>query len=248
MKRLLCSAFVACLAISTPAGAQGVPGPQTIPPTDIATGAADPSETSAMVLGYFNSGSTTPPGIAKSCWFEYGTTGAFGGRADAVCSGTTKATLAPLTPGTYYYYRAVAANEAGTTWGPTKSFTTLGTAPAAPAPPAQDLVARLKVTSGQSLGSVRRKGLRARIDLAGPCPCTVRAQLTSSRKGLGASLAVARREFAAPTIEELTLKLRRSVTRKLRRARRLTARLRVTITSPAGQTIVLERRLRLTRR
>src|SRR5436190_14731265 len=130
MKRLLWIAFAACLLAVTPALA--IPTqtpPQTIPPTDVATGAATPSDTSAEVLGYFNYGSTYPPGIPNDCWFEYGTTTTYGGHTTAICSGTTKASLTPLTPGTTYHYRAAASNEAGTTYGPDKTFTTLGSPP-----------------------------------------------------------------------------------------------------------------------
>jgi hypothetical protein len=246
MKRLLCSAFLACLAIAGPGAAQG------IPPTDIATGAAEPAETSAVVLGYFNYGSTNPPGIATRCWFEYGTTGAFGGHVDAICSGTTRATLAPLAPGTYYYYRAVASNDAGTTWGPTKSFTTLATPPPpVPGPPQQPPAVTVKLAAGQSLASVRRRGLLLRLNVAEPCPCVVRAKLVPSPgavKRLGTTLAVLRREYQAASVSELALKLKSRSKRKLRRSRLLKATLRVTATDAAGRRTLVTRRLRLKRR
>src|SRR3954469_13238747 len=150
MKRLLTTMFFACLLATAPAGAA-----QTVAPTDIATGAADPSATSAVVLGYFNYGNTMPLGIASECWFEYGPTLAYGSRETAICSGTTKATLAPLLPGTTYHYRAAAANEAGTTYGPDKTLTTLGSPPGGGTPPpAGSSRTTLRVVSGQSLQSV----------------------------------------------------------------------------------------------
>src|SRR6266540_3920709 len=177
MKRLLWICFFACLLAVTPALAIPTQDPpQTIPPTDVATGAATPSETSAEVLGYFNNGSTYPPGIAKDCWFDYGTTTAYGSRTTAICAGTTKATLAPLVPGTTYHYRAAASNSDGTTYGPDKTFTTLGSQPPGGAPTATP-TATLKIVSGQSLASVLRRGLRMRVTLPGPCPCVVRGNL-----------------------------------------------------------------------
>ena len=72
MKRLASIALLALVVGSMPAGASipTLPGPETVPPTDIATGTAEVSDTSAVVLGYFNYGNTTPPGIAKNCWFD----------------------------------------------------------------------------------------------------------------------------------------------------------------------------------
>jgi len=257
MNRLLWTAFFACLLVVTPALAipiQPTP-PQTIPPTDIATGAATPSDTSAEVLGYFNYGTTDPPGIAKDCWFEYGTSTAYGSRTTAICSGTTKAILAPLVPGTTYHYRAAASNEAGTASGPGKTFTTLG-APPPPgtAPPADTPGATLEVAVGQSIPSVLRSGLRLRVTLAGPCPCVVRGKLlvshaTAKRLGIksSTSIALSRREYGEPRTAKLTLKPKSSVRRKLRRTRVLKATVRVTVTGAPGDRTVVNRSLRLKR-
>jgi hypothetical protein len=250
---MLWIAMLVCALAVMPAPAMGVT--QTIPPTDIATGAADPSETSARVLGYFNYGSTYPPGIAEHCWFEYGTTVAYGSREDAICSGTTRATLAPLVPGTTYHYRAAASNSAGTTYGPDKTFTTLGSPPGtAVPPPGSTPQATLAVVSGQSLASVLRRGLRLRVTLGGPCPCVIRGRLVVSRstaKRLGIKsatpIALGRGEYAAPGVARATLKLRSSVKRKLRRIRALKATAKVTVTGASGRTIAVSRSLRLKR-
>ena len=205
---VLIASLTLVLAIE-PALGQGIPtdpGPQTIPPTDIATGAAEQvTDTSAVVLGYFNYGATNPPGIAETCWFDYGITETFGRRQEAICSGTTKATLFPLFPGTTYHYRAGASNAAGTTYGPvTRNLTTLGTPVGpAPPPPPPTVGARLRIAAGQSLGSVLRRGLLLRVDVSEPCPCTVRTKLlvstrTARRLHLGASRSIAldRAKFA----------------------------------------------------
>lgn len=261
MKRLVSTAFWIYLLAAMPALAQGVPtvppGPQTRPPTDIATGTAEVSDTSAVVLGYFNYGTTDPPGIAKDCWFDYGTTPSFGRREPAVCSGTTKATLAPLVPGTTYYYIAGASNEAGTTYGPyPRSFTTLGTPPPSPGPPPPGITgAKLNVASGQSLGSVLRRGLRLRLTVFEPCPCAVRAKLlvsskTARRLGLGRSktVALSRTELAAASVAGIFLKPKRSVRRELRRTRALKATVQVTVTRASGEPSIVSRALRLKRR
>ena len=92
-KSLLVSVLTCWLAIASPAAlGQGIPvdnPPQTKPPSDIATGTAEPSDTSAVVLAYYNYGDTYPPSIAKSCWVDYGTTPSLGSREAAICSGTS---------------------------------------------------------------------------------------------------------------------------------------------------------------
>jgi hypothetical protein len=259
VKRPVVIALLACLVAVAPARATipTQPGPETVPPTDIATGTAEPSETSAVVLGYFNYGSTNPPGIAKDCWFDYGTTVALGTRQVAICSGTTKATLAPLQRGTTYYYRAGASNGAGTTYGPNiKSFTTLGTTPPAPPGPTPPgaTSAELRVAAGQLIGSVLRRGLKLRVTLTGSCPCTVRGKLlvsrtTAKRFGIKRTqpLAQTRREYASPGTVKATLELGSQVKRKLRQARTLKATAQLTITGPSGTPIVVSRSLRLKR-
>lgn len=257
MKRALCIAPLTALLAVVPALASipTQPGGETVPPTDIATGAAEPSETSAVVLGYFNYGNTQPVGIAKDCWFDYGTTPSFGSRAAAVCAGTTKATLAPLVPGTLYYYRAGASNAAGASYAPTtKTFTTLGSAPPPGTPPPANTGAKLRVVPGQSFASVRRRGLRLRVTLPGPCPCVIRGKLlvsrsTAKRLGIGSSTSIAqsRRKHGAPGTDKITLRLKSAVKRELRRMRVLKATASVGVTDASGRPTVLSRPLLLKR-
>jgi hypothetical protein len=251
MERLTRIALLAFLiaVLSAPAAAA-----ETVPPTDIATGAATAAETSAEVLGYFNYGTTMPPGIPDHCWFEYGTTLAYGAREDAICSGTTKATLSQLIPGTTYHYRAAASNSAGTSYGPDKVVTTLGSPPPPvdTSPFAPDV--SLTVASGQSLTSVLRRGLRLRLKIAGACPCTVRARLvvsraTARRFGIAGSTSIAltRTRYDSAQTATLKLKLKSRAKRKLRSARRLKATMRVTLTGASGTRDVASRSLRLKR-
>jgi hypothetical protein len=252
-------ALCACVVGASPALAAGIPtqpGPQTVAPTDIATGAAEPSDTSAVVLGYFNYGGSVPVGIAEECWFEYGTTLSYGSRTTAICSGTTKATLAPLMPGTTYHYRAAASNSAGTTHGPDKTFTTLGLPPGSETlPPGKTAAATLKVPSGQSLASALRRGLRLRVALTATCPCVVGGGLLVSRaaaRHLGIkhsrSIALSPGKPYPRGTARIVLKLKSSVRRKLRHARAVKAAATVTVTDVSGQPIVLSRAVRLSGR
>jgi hypothetical protein len=249
MTRLVFAALLACGIAASAAGSAGA-----VPPTDIATGTAEPSDTSARVVGYWNYGSTSPPGIPDSCWFDYGTTLAYGSRTSAVCSGTSYATLTPLVPGTTYHYRAAGSNADGTTYGPDKTFTTLGSppAPGTPAPPATP-GATLDVGSGRSLGTVLRRGLQLQVTLSGACPCVVRARLvvsraTAKRLRTGTrSIATIRREVDLADRIALTLKPKRAVRRKLRRARTLRVTARVSVSRASGGPVVVSRSLRLRR-
>jgi hypothetical protein len=259
MKHLVWIALCAYVLAASPALAAGIPtqpGPETVPPTDIATGAAEPSETSAVVLGYFNYGGSVPVGIAKDCWFEYGTTLAYGSRETAICSGTTKATLAALVPGTTYHYRAAASNSAGTTHGPDKTFTTLGLPPGSKTlPPGKTAIATLKVVPGQSLASVLRTGLRLRVALTGSCPCVVGGNLLLSRataKRLGIkhsrSIALSPGKPYPRGTARVILKLKSSVRRKLRHIRAMKATATVTVTDASGRPTVLSHAVRVTRK
>ena len=234
VKRFAAIVLFTCLLAVTPA--------EGVPPTDIATGTAEPAGTSARVVGYWNYGSTMPPGIPTDCWFDYGTTLAYGGRTTAICSGTSYATLAPLLPGTTYHYRAAGSNSEGTTYGPDKTFTTLGVPPlSGTSPPSHTPSAKLSVVSRQSLASVRRHGLRLRVRLSGPCPCVVRAKLLVSHRTAASS----RIERSAPGTAKITLKLKASVKRKLRHARSRKVTATVTATTASSAPIVLSRTLRL---
>jgi hypothetical protein len=72
--------------------------------------------------GYYNMN-----GCSGTTYFEYGRTDSFGNRTNGTSrgqSGSMAQFVDGLTPGTTYYYRAVADNCAGTTYGSVRSFTT----------------------------------------------------------------------------------------------------------------------------
>jgi PASTA domain len=78
-----------------------------------------------------------------------------------ILSGTVTATLTRLTPGTAYHYRFVAANEAGTTYGEDRTFTTLAAQqvpPPPPPPPPRCVVPKLK---GKTLPTARKAVTKA---------------------------------------------------------------------------------------
>lgn len=89
-------------------------------------GFASVSSTTAAVVG------TVIPGDASTTyWFEYGTTLAFGSKAQASASQATNAEIGTsgnitgLAPNTQYYFRAGAKNAYGTVYSGVYSFITL---------------------------------------------------------------------------------------------------------------------------
>ncbi|HEY5197086.1 MAG TPA: hypothetical protein VIJ51_08670, partial [Solirubrobacteraceae bacterium] len=105
--------------------------------------ATAPTATTAGASGITGSGATlagtvSPGGAATSYVFEYGTSTGFGSITGLVDAGSGQSAVAAtgsltgLRPNTTYFYRVVAANSLGTTFGAVASFTTTG-APSAPA-------------------------------------------------------------------------------------------------------------------
>lgn len=234
MRRLLPLVLLLCLAAPTSAVAQN-------PPEHIYTGVAAPSDTSATGIGYYQGG---PTGIPTTCWFEYGPTPAFGSRTDAICAGTSKAELGPLSPGTLYHYRAVASNSAGVTYGADKPFTTLGSPPPGPPPPPAEEppTADISVLKSQTPAAVARRGLRLQLTLLGNCPCTLKGRVRHGRKTVGT---VTRQGSGTVT---LTIRMRAAERRKLRHARRATLAVRLTVTDTAGRSRLRTKTVRLKRR
>jgi phosphodiesterase/alkaline phosphatase D-like protein len=99
------------------------------------TGAASSIGATSVSLA----GSVTPNGASTSYAFEYGTSTSFGSLSDVLGAGNSAspqpvaAALTGLTPGRTYYYRLVAVNSAGQTFGAVSSFRTTGGTPLAPA-------------------------------------------------------------------------------------------------------------------
>jgi hypothetical protein len=81
-------------------------------------------------------GTVTPNGLATTFVFEFGPSLSFGSITPATSAGSGESpvgltgSLGGLQPGTTYFYRVVATNSLGTTFGPVLSFTTGGPAAA----------------------------------------------------------------------------------------------------------------------
>ncbi len=110
-------------AFTTPAG----PQEESRPPVITTEPASAVTQSSATLAAAVNSNGAA----VDSCRFQYGPTSAYG--LSVACSpppgsgasGTrVSATIAGLLPGTSYYYRAVATNAGGTTYGPAQVLVT----------------------------------------------------------------------------------------------------------------------------
>jgi hypothetical protein len=91
------------------------------------------SATSLTISGATLSGTVNPQGLASNCYFEYGTTTSYGSQTatQSIAAGnataSVNATLTGLSTATTYYYRIVAANSAGASYGAQGSFRTVST-------------------------------------------------------------------------------------------------------------------------
>lgn len=121
----------------------------------VTTGAATAvTQTSVKLTG------TVKPNNGNTTWhFEYGTTPTFGTSTPEqgpIASGSAAQTVSVdvtgLTPGTTYYYRAVATNPSGSTWASGKSFTTRPSLSASLSAPVV-LFGRSETVAGQVFGS-----------------------------------------------------------------------------------------------
>jgi len=93
----------------------------------VSTGNATSTTLNATTL----SGAVNPRGLSTGVFFQYGTSQSFGlnSASQSVGSGTSNTTISArltgLLPATTYYYRAVAQNSGGTSYGDTQSFSTI---------------------------------------------------------------------------------------------------------------------------
>ena len=99
----------------------------------VATNAATNISPTAATLN----GTVNPSGLSTTVTFQYGTTTSYGNTVTATPNPVTgtnpvsvSATLADLTPGTEYHFRAVAMSNAGTTYGTDQTFRTPALPPA----------------------------------------------------------------------------------------------------------------------
>ncbi|HLF15358.1 MAG TPA: T9SS type A sorting domain-containing protein [Bacteroidota bacterium] len=108
------------LTVGTP------PPPAPLSPSAATEPTFSYDQTSAMLSSIVN-----PNGTGTECWFEWGTTDAYGYStpAQSVGSGSQSSefsqTISGLVPQTGHHYRVVAQNSAGTTYGTDRSFTTI---------------------------------------------------------------------------------------------------------------------------
>jgi hypothetical protein len=130
---------------------------RSAPPT-ATTGAASSVTESAALLA----GSVNPNGNATSYWFEYGTEPFYGTQTPSTSAGSgssavaVEALLTGLLPATTYYYRVVAQNAGGTSYGARRELTT---ASAPLPPPTASTGSAFPTSSGAALtGSVNPNG------------------------------------------------------------------------------------------
>jgi hypothetical protein len=126
---LLAGVLLASAALVLPLASQATPKtpkqPKVKPPHAATVRAVHTGETTVALDGAVN-----PHGLETTCYFQYGTTTAYGSQtpAAAVGSGTTgvkvSQPLIGLQPGTIYHYRIVATSTAGTSDGVDRTFTT----------------------------------------------------------------------------------------------------------------------------
>ncbi len=132
-------------------------------PTVITQATTNISTTTATLNGTVN-----PNNLSTDVKFEYGLTASYGSEVVASQSPITgtinvsvNAILAALTPNTLYHYRAVAINDAGTSNGADRTFSTSANQPplvTPPNPPAplsgQEVVITATITDDESVASV----------------------------------------------------------------------------------------------
>jgi hypothetical protein len=126
---LLAGALLASAALALPLASQATPKPpkppKLKPPHAATERAVHAGETTVALDGTVN-----PHSVETTCYFQYGTTLAYGAQtpSTAVGSGTTGVKVSqPLTglqAGTTYHYRIVASSEGGTSDGVDRTFLT----------------------------------------------------------------------------------------------------------------------------
>jgi streptogramin lyase len=96
-------------------------------PTVVTVSVTGVTETGAML-----NGTVDPNGLETKYYFEYGTTESYGSKTAEASAGSGSSnveegkTITGLTPSTTYYFRMVATNSSGTTYGLDQVFSTTG--------------------------------------------------------------------------------------------------------------------------
>lgn len=108
----------------------------------------------------------------------------------------------------------------------------------------------LGLARGQSLRTVLRRGLRARITCPGPCRATARLALdgsTARQLGLPRVIGTGSARLTRAGAVGVTIRLRRPARARLARSTRVAAALRIELVQPGGERTRLERSLALAR-
>ena len=121
---------------------------QAMAPTVATTPATSVSATGGVMNGTVNAN-----GLTTSVWFEWGTSYALGsstppGTGSGTITSAWSATLMYAGSATTYYYRIVASNSSGTSYGSVVNFTTLAVAPVVATVPATNVAMNSATLNG----------------------------------------------------------------------------------------------------
>ncbi|HLM09706.1 MAG TPA: hypothetical protein VK307_08340, partial [Thermoleophilaceae bacterium] len=235
---------------------------EALPATATTQAATSVTRTGATLNATVNPNQST-----TSYHFEYGTTKAYGGvpvpPGDALAGSdasdhAVSQQISGLEPATTYHYRVVVSNEAGTSYGEDRIFTTLNTAPAvmgplspplsAPAdlePPGVRLGGKLTQRTGKAISVIVRATSE---DLRASASGTVAiggSTKTYSPKGVKNRF-IARGQKATLKLK-LSKKAQNAINHALRRHRRVRAKLTVAGRDAAGNLVVKSRTIKLKR-
>lgn len=232
-------------------------------PTSSTTAATDVTATSAVLNGAVGANG----GGFTSYHVEYGATSGYGAQTLECVAGTSSASViepvSGLARATTYHFRVVAMNKNGETDGPDGTFVTVPGSGTGPNPKSSalsrvepsDVTAPAVALSGsrsQMLGHTVRVGVSCADEAlhaqAGgtvlvPRVGTTKAKLYKLEK---VTAAVAQ-GGAAKLGPSLSSAARRAIGGALRRGRRITVRLKVTVADGAGNSRTLSRRVKLRR-
>ncbi|HEX6584598.1 MAG TPA: hypothetical protein VF056_13425 [Thermoleophilaceae bacterium] len=218
-----------------------------VPPAAATTGAPSAITDSSAT---FN-GTVEPNGAPTTYYFQYGTTAAYGSSTAPIDAGggqgvvAASTAVAGLSPGTTYHYRLVAENSGGIRQGGDRIFTTsaAGTAtpPAAPAAPAVQAFAGVKLVSTRL--ALKRGFITVRLSCpaatvgrcSGATKLSARRRRTSSRAAGPVSLGRARFSIAAGTRATVRVRVSRAGRRLFARTSRLSGRAATAAQSGAGE-------------
>ena len=220
------------------------------PPRAVTGGATDVAQNAATLQAV-----VTPNGAETRVVFDYGPTDAFGSStiAQVLPAGgaetPVQARMEGLAAGTTFHFRVRAFNpedavQPRATVGSGATFATPGIPPrvvvAHPLPPLPDLLTALTAKKSLRLATFRKRGLRAGFTLGRPATAYV-VKLTA-RLGKRAVTLARVRGTAGPGLRAVTLKPSRKTAGRLRRFKRVRAKLVVTAgTAKLSRAVTIKR-------